>query len=375
MIINWKSKAFSFLLLICLIGVQDMQAEGTLEKDYFKKIIKEFNIGQNQTVSITNKYGQVSVDAWDSDRVQFSVEIVVDARNEKKANEIYDRISIKFMESDDVLSAITEIEASNSWSWFGGGASSDFSINYTVKMPAQNPLMVANKYGDCKVREISSKGTFFIKFGDLHVYDNMEEMNLEIAYGTAKIQDHISADVNLKYAHLYSGNFEQLSVNSKYSHVQTKDVGDLVIRSKFDDYVLGRVSTMTNRGKYDDFHIEEVSELKLTSVYSDFEVGTLHHFADINMRYGEFILEELDSRFRNFKIEGQYSDFALGTDGLESFDLDLNGEHVDWEWPGEMSELKNSKNGNSKSFSGYLEKQNTGRVIQANLKYGSFVLK
>lgn len=369
------SKAYNLLFFVLLIFCTNVQAEKFHAKDYFKKIIKEFDIENGQAVSVTNKFGQVRVNAWDSDKVQFSVEIVVDAKNEEAANKVYDRINIRFTENGETLSAVSEIESNDSWNWFGSSGSCDYSINYTIMMPASNPIMVSNKYGDCKIKDITSKGIFRIKFGDLSIYNRMEEIDLDIAYGTAKIEDAYEAKCQVKLAKVYAGNFEKLTFNSKYSHIQTKDVGELVIESKYDDYVLGRVSSMTNAGKYDDFHIQEVSELKVTTTFSDFEVGRLHHFADLNMRYGEFILDELDSRFRDINIQGQYTDFDLGTDGLESFDVDLQGEYVDWEWPKELRELKSEKLGNRHAFSGYLQEQNTGRVIQANLSFGSLVLK
>lgn len=346
------------------------------KKDFSKVIIKEFDLRSNQEVHITNKYGQVDVSTWDQSTVKITVEIVVDARNEKGAEEIYERINISFKDLGNAISAVTEIEdQSFSWNWWGNGTSSDFSINYTVKMPQDHPLQVYNKYGDCSVDGSFQTSRYEIKYGNLSVNDATDRISLQMGYGKAKLESVREADVEIKYSQLQMEDAETMRIESKYSNIRAKDIGTISIESKYDDYQLGRVSSFRNSGKYDDFHIDEVADLEIASSYTDVEIGTLHHFAKSNMRYGELSVDHISSAFRSVVLEGQYTEYVLGTGDLDSFDFDASGDYVDWKWDCKMEYSRKVDEGSHQSLSGYYRSPKSGRSIKAILNYGSLQLR
>jgi hypothetical protein len=365
-------------MLLCslLFLVGGLQATAPA-KDFSKVIIKEFVISPDQMVKVTNKYGQVDVEGWDSDQVKFTIEIVVDARSEEAAEEVYERINIIFNEDVGTISATTELESQSRWSisLFGWNTGNEFSINYKVMMPRANALSVSNKYGNTNIRGVSSRMDHWIKYGNLHVYDNVPSMDLYVGYGEAKIQDVENFDAELAYSDLRTHELGDAKIRSKYSDVRTEDVGTMRCWTKYDDYVLGRVSELRNEGKYDDFEIEEVSEINMYSSYTDVFIRTLYHFADVSMRYGEFSVGVLDQRFRAVELSGQYTDYRLGTRDLTNYDIDVQGSYSDWSWTNDMKLVKSHEDGSDKSYEGHLGSSGKGGKITADLRYGSLVLK
>lgn len=370
-------RVFKISALLLFGAIAALADSGSFwKKDFSKVIIKEFDLSNGKEVHINNRYGQVDVSTWNQSTVKITVEIVVDARNEEDAEEVYERININFNDLGNAISATTEIESnSSSWSWWGNSGSSDYSINYKVNMPEDHPLQVYNKYGDCSIDGSFETARYEIKYGNITVNDGTDRLSLQLGYGKAKLASVREADIQIKYSQLKMGDAEMLQIESKYSNIKAQDIGTVVIESKYDDYMLGRVSSLRNNGKYDDFHIDEVADFEIQSSYTDVEINTLHHFAKSDMRYGELSVEHISPTFRSVVLEGQYTEYVLGTKGLDSFDFDAEGEYVDWEWNQKIEYSRKIDEGSHQSLAGYYKKPNSGRSIKAVLNYGSLELR
>jgi hypothetical protein len=367
---------FSAVCLLILLAQTWTMAFGS-PKEYSKVIIKEFPISVDQTVGIYNKYGKVNVEAWDEDAVKIKIEIVVDAQSEEEAEEVYNRIRFAFSEEGDGVNCSTEVEPSNKgfWSWFGKDGNSDFSINYDVKMPAAAGLLVSNKYGDCSVQNLTGACDFNIKYGNLHCYGAPLAIKLDLAYGKGKIEEVVALSADLVYSNLKCMSAETCEINSKYCNVTIGDAGDVICNTKYDDYNLGRISTLKNNGKYDDFVIDQVSDISMMTTYADLEINTLHHFADLDFRYGEVDIKNVNDNFRKIELSGNYADFKINTENVQFFDLDINGNYVDVDCNRKIHVIEEDKEGTRQTLTGYVERRDAGGDIIANLTYGSVKIR
>lgn len=94
---------------------QTVQSEQQDVQEFTKTVKKEFPINATGTVDLSNKYGKVDVHTWERDRVKIDVTIVVDARSESTAQEVFNRIQIDFSNDDSFVKAETSIETNKSW--------------------------------------------------------------------------------------------------------------------------------------------------------------------------------------------------------------------------------------------------------------------
>lgn len=367
---------FSLVVLVLLIGGVALKAS-PLSKEFTKVIIKEFPLSPDQAVRINNQYGLVNVESWDQNVVKIKIEIVVDTDSESSAEEIYKMIGFGFEESDEGVTCTTNIESRNSgfWSWFGGAKSSEYSINYDVKMPAAAHLAVTNKYGDCTVSNLTNSVEYNIKYGNLHQFGRMRSIDINLGYGKGKLDGAEEVQASLEYCTIKFGSVENADLNSKYSNVYLEDAGAVVCNTKYDDYQIGTVGSLKNSGKYDDFEIEEVAELTISTMYADLQIGRLYRMADLRFKYGEVKILELMDSFEKISMEGSYADFSINTTQVSNFTVDINGDYTDVQCNRPLSEVNEVKDGSSYSLVGRVKDSAVAGAITARLSYGSVKIK
>lgn len=367
---------FSMLFGLFMVSAALMAGDPP-SKEFSKVIIKEFKLSDGQSVALNNQYGQIHVEPWDQEAVKIKIEIVVEARAEADAEDVYKRIKFAFEESNRGVSCTTNVENNSGgfWDWWGSNGASEYSINYDVKMPASAALAVSNKYGDCTIHNIVGNCDYNIKYGNLYAYGDIENVDLSVGYGKVKMEGVRTLNASLEYATLKCKSTESCNLNSKYSNVFLEDAGELVCSTKYDDYHLGSIGTFRNNGKYDDFHIAEVSDIQMQTSYADLEIGKLHHFAKLQFQYGEVDILELHNTFRTVQIEGSYADFRINTSAVENFDISVDGNYSDIDCRRRLNGVDEEKEGSKYKLAGYVSQSGAGGDIVARVTYGSVQIK
>jgi len=224
-----------------LLGVAAGEGPAPGKKEFSKVIKKEFDISAYGTTSLTNKYGAVDVQTWDRDRVKISVTILVNARNESAAEDVFKRIDVQFSNSSDYVSAETVIESKKS-SWFGSWSDNDdaeFSINYEVFLPPTNNLRLANKYGNTTVAALEGKGDIQVKYGNFEIDGLGDDSQISLGYGKGLLRQAGDVQTMVSYSRLTLEDVKDVSMESKYSNITISRAGDVAADSKYDNYQLG----------------------------------------------------------------------------------------------------------------------------------------
>ena len=143
-------------MVTLLFAVGLLAAGSTTQQEFSKTINKQFDISPDGLVNLSNKYGKIDIKTWDQNRVRISVKIVVDAKDEETAQEVFNRISVNFSNTSSQVTASTEIASKKSSWWGWGNDSDDFAINYEVSMPTTGNLDVTAKYCDVYSAAISA---------------------------------------------------------------------------------------------------------------------------------------------------------------------------------------------------------------------------
>ncbi len=134
----------ALLLLACSLAIT---AIAETSGDFEKKIEQEYPISADGMVEIANKYGNVDVETWSDLKVRIVVTIKVDARNQERADQVFDRININFSNTASLVRASTEINTAKNWSrWFSNN-SDKFEISYHVYVPESINVDIENRFG------------------------------------------------------------------------------------------------------------------------------------------------------------------------------------------------------------------------------------
>ncbi len=361
--------------LIFLIFGATVEEAGADQREYTKTIKKEFAIDPNGTTSITNKYGKIDIKTWNRNRVKIDVTILVKARSESGAQEVFDRIDISFSNTPDYVKAATAIEPRKRgfWDW-GDDDKADYAINYEVFLPESNSLEIDHKYGDVVVAQITGKADINIKYANIRMEGVGDNSRIDLAYGNGSLDKARDLNLDVAYAKVFFNQVEDIFVNSKYTQVTVREAKDIQSETKYDDYELGVIRDFTNRGKYDNIEIESAQHVKASAKYTQIRVREVGKSLDLDMEYGG-AATGLAAQFNRANLVGKYTDFKINLERGMALSVDAAATYAGIQYPRGMEITYEVDKGSSHEVKGYLGRSNGGAVVKARLSYGGLKLR
>ncbi len=349
LVFKYYKLALFGLFLIAFNGVEAKKNEK------FEKVIeKSFNVQDGYTLDVSNKYGDIRIENWKSDKIQIKVIITVTADNEKAANKSFDRIGVGFSESDNTVFAKTEIASESNWkSVMSWNSKTKFQIDYFVKMPEYIELDLANKYGDIHLGDIKEQADITLKYGDLKAVNFCKKLELYLAYGDMKVENMDHANLVVKYSDAFIGGANAIELNADYSDIKLETCGSIDLDMD-----------------YSDLKAEEIKDIIGDMDYSDIKLERLMQGVEIDMDYSDLYLDFVSSSFKRLMLDGDYSDISANLEDNSGFEIRFNGSYAD------LVTSSGFNNGVSRDKSGTKLKA-TGKVgdgsgfIEAKLTYGS----
>ncbi len=321
---NTKIKFFGLIvMLFCAVTGQSFD-----KYDLTKTISQEYDLRADGTLDIYNKYGKVDIKTWDKQVAKIDIVIKVDARNDKKAQEMMDRIDVVFTNKPDYVSAKTTFSEDRKVS-YQNSYNAEYTIDYTIYMPKNAHLKIFNKYGNTEIEALDKSVAAEIKYGDLSMDNVIGDVDLQLGYGNAKMKDMASLTAQVKYSNVEAGNTGDLKMDSKYSQFEFNDLGDASIQSKYDTYSISKVKKLSNDGKYDDFDIKEAEAVNFETKYTDIEIDFLHYGIEVEQKYGDVEIKELGSKADYLTFNLEYTDVTVRRMNT-GYSLDMEGEHSDY---------------------------------------------
>jgi hypothetical protein len=353
--------AFLLFLLANLHGVV-RAGDGGGRREFTKVIKKEFDITKNGTTALYNKYGKIDVKTWDKNRVKIDVTIIVNASSEDAAQKVFDRIDIKFVNSEGYVKAETIIEPTkgNWWGDWGGNNRSDYSINYEVYMPATNNLELNNKYGDAYIAPISGVADIDVKYGNFKAQGVSNNAKVVLAYGNGTLVKAQNVTANLSYSGMKFGEVNDVDITSKYCSQGVK----------FD-----KVSNMECNTKYDNYEIGTAEDVIAIAKYTQFSVNKLNNLLNLNMEYAGVSVNTLSKNFTNVNLIGKYTDFKIAVEAGANFKLDAATTYAGIAYPAGLNVAYEKEKGTSHEVKGHLGKEDGKGVIIARLSYGGLKVR
>ncbi len=288
-----------------------LMASALTAQEVSREFNKEFNVTGNSSLEIDNKYGDITIETSQSDKVIIYVKATVRYPNQERAERLLSYIDVRFSQEGDKAIARTVIDDKFSYTGWGGD-SRKFTIDYTVKMPASLSLTLSNRYGNTELDDLTGLVDIDVKYGNLTAgrlsRGNDKPMSeISIAHGKASIEEAGWLNVILRY----SGNFtleksQALLIDSKYSTLNIGTVSSIVADSRYD----GR------------FRIENISNLVIDQGYSNLTIGKLAKKLTIEASYGSFNADVIESGFESINVDTRYASVRLGIEERASYKLD-----------------------------------------------------
>lgn len=299
---------------------------GTSEKS--RVITKSYTVDQNDKLSISNQYGKVSVHVWTKNEIKVDVEIKAFEASESSAQDLLESVKITDLRQANLISFKTNFEKTSLsfWSKVKNGKEErrGVQVNYTIYMPAKNPLEINNRYGSIELDDFSGPVNINSSYGSLSSgkLDNPANQ-VKVSYGSATMQDYSNGNLSVSYGGLKLAHADKINASINYTNA--------------------RITKLTNGGSFD-------------------------------LSYnGGFKIDEVDKNVKNLIINSSYSGVTLGIDESANFDFDVTVSYAGFNYSPDKFDLTNqltdanagkAKVWNpTKNYKGHVGKGSDSRII------------
>ncbi len=312
-----------------------------------KRVYRSYAIGQVAKLELSNKYGNIRIDENRKDSVVVGVEIWVDGSG-SKAQKLLDNITVNISQSGKTVSATTEFrnEFNNS--------SQDFSVDYQVSVPADRDLTVSQKYGTVSMNNLTGKGIFDIKYGELRAKNLLASaLSMDIAYSKVYADATNDLDLTIRYSKLNIGKGDNLKIDSRYSGLIAGNCKEVILDSK-----------------YDDIKFKTINSLASNSMYSGYKIESILSFLVLSNGYGDFSVGAIPIGFKSIKVDSRYATVKLGIETGASYRLDGKARYCDLKHP--EGKLNRAKEDTSYEVHGTVgAAENPRSVVTIDSSYGN----
>ncbi len=192
----------AWVLAFCCFGTVQAQEKYiwpvNLQKDYSKS----YPVGSN-TISLNNRFGQLTIETWDKQEVKVEAHISVGARTNEYANGILERINVLDEQKEGSISFFTKIadnmENNNRNSYNGGH---EMKIDYIVHLPPNAKLLAENSFGPITIGDFDGECELIDKYGTLTAGKLKHAKLIAVQFGKAVIESINNSNLNFKYSRI-----------------------------------------------------------------------------------------------------------------------------------------------------------------------------
>lgn len=341
-------KMLKFKLIIALIVLGVLSSGLILAEEKTKEYNESWSATSVDALVITNKFGEVKVLNEGGPDVTIDVVVTVEARDEKRADDLLDKIEVDIRKSGTTIKAVTSIESNFK-------SQRKFSIDYVVNIPSDKKLSIENKYGDTEVNTLSANGNFNIQYGNFSAGElTGQNTKINLAYGKSNVSAAGNLDVIVKYSGMNFGEIKNLRLESKYSVVDIEEGNSIQIESK-----------------YDKFNFEEVDVVSATTKYSHLRIEELAKSLNIEAGYGSVKIGEISTDFESISITNSYGQISLGLDDA-SYSVDASCTYCGISYPEDDFSGDKIKENNTSSIKGKI--RDGGGKVFVRSRYGEIKL-
>ena len=311
-----------------------------------KHVYKNYPVAKVQKLDLNNKYGNIYIENNRTDSVVVSVDIWVEGSSDR-AQRLLDKIDVTVNLSGSTVVAVTSIENNMN-------GNNEFSIDYHVSVPADKELAVVQKYGTVNMKDLTAKGTFEIKYGELTGQKLLSpNLSLDIAYSKVNLEAINDLSLILHYSKLRLNKGDNMKMETRYSGITIENGKQIDADSKYDNYDLGTLNTLI-----------------MNSQYTGTKIDKLNTKLNLINGYGGFTVDQIPAGFESISIENKYAGIKLGIESGASYKLNGKVRYSNIQHPdGKLNKMREDT---SYEVSGTIgSTENTKSTVRIESSYGN----
>jgi len=301
---------------------QEKVASGQMNEK-IKNYTKTYSVGSNDLIQINNSFGKVIVNTWDRKEVKVDIKMILGAEDEDDVNDLVRNITISDSKVGSTVSFKTNINNNNSHS----GRGNHMEINYTVYLPAGNPLDIKNSFGNVVVPDMTGKTTLRVSYGALTAQQLLSTDNdVKVSFGDATIANFNGGRLAVSYGKLKAGT---------------------------------------------------VSNVDLDVDFAGFSADKLKNSVKADIKYGDgFNIGSIDKSVRSLLIKASFTKIRLDFNDAESFNFDIICKMGGFNYNDDNVKVTSKSPtdddrgwSSTKTYRGYIGKNNSDGKISINANF------
>lgn len=367
-----------------------------------KSFSKSFNVDNNDKINLNNQYGSVVIKTWDKKEVRVDVDIKAYSNSDSDVQKLIDGVNIDAAKNGDVVSIKTNMGDRNGR--YGRGMKNgvttwrrEIKVNYTVFMPAVNPLTVLQQYGNVEMGNFAGPTSLKVEYGNL-VAGNLSNTNnyINVQYGKCDIQDLNAAVVKHEYnGPVTIGSVGTLELVAEYVAVNINTIrrsadikveygkgltigtigGNLLLNAEYAKVNINSVKGNTVvKQAYGDLNIASAGKIAVNAEYSNVTLGALNGDANINMDYNRLNVSEITPACKNFTFGGEYVSVGLGFADRYNANFNVSTSYAGFKYGSNVTSSLVSKDDETKKYTGKIGSGGNANV-SIKTEYGSVTFK
>lgn len=201
-----KTKLFRiFTALIFVVFFSPAYCQDTKQELRFtkqKSYSKSYTISGSDRINVENQFGEMKLITWDRNEVKVDVSITAESDDEARAQKILDIISIDDKKNNNGVSFKTYFlqEKDEQNKNRNHNYKESMKINFTVYLPASNPLSAKNQFGAMIVPDYRGEATLESQFGSLTAGKITNTKKISIQFGSAEIGQVNNGTIDIQYS-------------------------------------------------------------------------------------------------------------------------------------------------------------------------------
>lgn len=305
-------------ILVFISAILISPAFSAKRSDYNKPINKEFKINQGALLSINCEFTDIKAINWDKDVISIEVNITVDAKNEDKAQDRFERVNVDIQGDASKVSIYTSLDNS-----YFGNQNNNIDIEVLIYYPEHIQLDLDNEFGNSIFEDISGS------------------VNAEVAYGNF-IADQLTStelDLDAEFGKIEVNRFQGGSVEVAYGGFTAEVAGVLKLNSEFSSNDIDQVERLELKSAYDKVYLGQVNTALIEQEFSSLRIEKLKKQLLLETAYGSLKLNEIAPNFEMITIESEFTGITLRFAKDPSFAFKVSAEMGDFNYPKELARI------------------------------------
>jgi len=289
-----------------------------------KNYSKSYSVDANDILQISNSFGKITVNTWNKNEFKVDVQMKFGSEDADAVNDMINGSSISDSKIGSTVSFKTNLYHNDS---NRRNKNQSIEINYTVYMPAGNPIDINNRFGAVILPDLSGKSFIKVSYGALTAGSLSNTQNeVDVRFGDANIANFNSGKIEVSYGKLKTGTVNNID-----------------------------------------------AEIKFASISIDRLKGS----ADVNVRYGDgFRIGTIDKTVKNINVDAQFTKINFDFKQLENFNFDVTTKFGNFNCDDDRVKVTSKSPSDedrgwssTKSYKGYVGNTNSANKIVINASY------